>query len=444
MPARDRSGAGAGVAVTCAARGGRAACGALGAGAVEGAGSSDAADQAATSAKSRLLTGFGHCNYPVSFHPRSLTVKAGRFPRLHAPARLARIGPYLSLYRVGRAIYACRVILARLTLRPSIAVLVLLLPTFLGIVPAQRAAAALPGRPGPIVFSLSPPLGGPLLEGGLFSHGPRVSQPLRQLTFGPGDQSPSVSPDGQTIVFSHPSPEGPNHLFLMDPDGSDVRQLTDGPSSDSYPSFAPDGRKIVFSRWEGYDAGPHLFLVDIGNGAVRQLTTGPSRDMDPVFTPDGRNILFTRYTRETGPGAIFALSLDSGEPRLLIGRAGGAYQPDVSPDGRKIAFGGKGVVGRDIFVAEASGHHVRRLTNSQDHCSGRGCFFAPAWAPDGKHIVFRAITRTEATTDVPAIHTARIEVMRANGTRWKEFVFTEREEGPWSDVGAPAWGSAPR
>ena len=39
-----------------------------------------------------------------------------------------------------------------------------------------------------------------------------------------------------------------SHIYVMDADGSDVRQVTSGTTYDSDPSFSPDGSRIVFDR----------------------------------------------------------------------------------------------------------------------------------------------------------------------------------------------------
>src|SRR2546422_10190515 len=40
----------------------------------------------------------------------------------------------------------------------------------------------------------------------------------------------------------------PNYdIFVMNPDGSGVEQLTDAPGEDGFPSWSPDGTKIAYS-----------------------------------------------------------------------------------------------------------------------------------------------------------------------------------------------------
>ncbi len=64
---------------------------------------------------------------------------------------------------------------------------------------------------------------------------------------GMGGYSPTWSPDGSRIaveVFQH----GNWNIYLVQADGSGVRQLTDAPGDENRPTWAPDGTKIAFMR----------------------------------------------------------------------------------------------------------------------------------------------------------------------------------------------------
>ena len=67
------------------------------------------------------------------------------------------------------------------------------------------------------------------------------------------DGWPLWSPDGKLIVFSsnRAGPANVGQIYVVKPDGSELRQITSGPGGFAQPSWSPDGRQIVaYQNWE--------------------------------------------------------------------------------------------------------------------------------------------------------------------------------------------------
>jgi TolB protein len=99
-----------------------------------------------------------------------------------------------------------------------------------------------------------------------------------------------------------------------------------------------------------------------------------------TWSPDGRHIAFA--SKKDGNAAIYVMDADGSNVNKLTNSVDNDYDPAWSPDGKSIAF----VSDRDgtsqIYVMSADGNNQGRITNS----SGWNRF--PAWSPDGKSIAF--------------------------------------------------------
>jgi len=110
---------------------------------------------------------------------------------------------------------------------------------------------------------------------------------------------PKVSPNGEFVIFSrYNTTTESTKIWRMRSDGSEVTELaSSGRANDLHPSWSPDGGKIVFSSDRGADPETEpdrldIWIMDANGSNVRQLTTNPSRDDLPVFSLDGESIYF--------------------------------------------------------------------------------------------------------------------------------------------------------
>ncbi len=106
--------------------------------------------------------------------------------------------------------------------------------------------------------------------------------------------------------FSDRSAPTPNHIWLINADGTGDRRLTSGswslptsqpPSSPASPlSWSPNGSEIVFTKMpNAYDADGDLAVVAIVNvqtGAIRTLTTHGKYEGYGDFSPDGTRVAY--------------------------------------------------------------------------------------------------------------------------------------------------------
>lgn len=198
------------------------------------------------------------------------------------------------------------------------------------------------------------------------------------------DIDPAWSPDGGRIAFGSNRGGGCNNLFAMNADGTGVTRLTTGTLCDNRPSWSPDGARIAFERCCS-DEGSDIYVVEADGTNLRQVTSGGFFISDqPSWSPDGSRIAFERYSSLGGElPDIYIIGVDgTGLTRLTTDPLQDMY-PAWSPDGTRIAFMAARGGGGEIYLMNADGTGVVNLTN---HPAPRE--FGPAWSPDGSRIVF--------------------------------------------------------
>jgi TolB protein len=123
----------------------------------------------------------------------------------------------------------------------------------------------------------------PPLMGALDSH-TTVPEPARITESYYTDTAPDWSPDGQWITFVSDR-TGSSEIYVMRPDGTGLRAVTDAPSIETSPSWAPDSEQIVFVS--NRSDGRKMFVVDIATGATIPLAIagGDIDDQRPAWRP---------------------------------------------------------------------------------------------------------------------------------------------------------------
>jgi len=248
----------------------------------------------------------------------------------------------------------------------------------------------------------------------------------RRLTQHDGiDNQPAWSPDGRRIAFTRGDGRGVD-IFLMNADGTEPTRLTNQTAAGVMahgPTWSPDGKRIAFQSF----LRPDIYVINLDGTGLTNLTNRPGSDGNPDWSPDGRKIAFTsnRDARQD----VYVMSADGTDPvRLTINAKSDTSPrwnlgPDWSPDGRKIAFASDRDGDSEIYVMNADGSEVTRLTfNSGEDAS-------PSWSPDGRRIAFQR----------RVLGHAQVFVMNADGSN----VTRLTELSPVAFSGWPSWGLRP-
>lgn len=196
---------------------------------------------------------------------------------------------------------------------------------------------------------------------------------------------PAWSPDGTQILFhenNNPFDMQPNtHIYRVDRDGSNRRQLTD--EAAMYPAWSPDGTRVLYSTYLGGD----LYVMTRDGDERSLLIETETRNTHPIWSPDGQQIAFLGFSTSGEMGdRIYVVSSDGSHVFRLASNTKMEGRPVWSPDGQQIAFVGQlnGDHYDSLFVADLHGG-LRRLV---DHVEYAYDVLWDMWSPDGRYIAF--------------------------------------------------------
>ena len=273
---------------------------------------------------------------------------------------------------------------------------------------------------------------------------------MTRLTDGSAnDGIPFWSPDGRRIAFLSQRDETTPGIYVMNDDGSDVTRLADyddealGIPGIFHLSLAwsPDGRQMAFNSFgTGGEYALAIYVMNADGSSVRQLTDHTNYDASPVWSPDGRRIAFISWEDVDTPdvsGGIYVMNADGSNVTQLADDSefsGLSLSLSWSPDGRRISFISPGEEDTSaIYVMNADGSDVTHLADSAGWVTP---FFLPSisWSPDGQQIAFTSPGDEGASA---------ISIANADGSGVRQLTGnSESAQFDSSPVWSPAAGTA--
>jgi TolB protein len=190
----------------------------------------------------------------------------------------------------------------------------------------------------------------------------------KQLTPAPLEGGVSdVSPDGKHIVLtSHDNSPLPGAIFMMNIDGSQLRQITfpiDG-AADEFPAYSPDGTKIVFASSRIDPGSLDLYVMNADGSNITAIATGitvggcsDGNCVEPSWgpVPDGGSNAQRKAGQTSGA--------TKGDPTASID-LDHTLDPAFPPYGHCIEENGKltGACGMDVHVGPSGCAAIRSST----------------------------------------------------------------------------------
>ena len=249
------------------------------------------------------------------------------------------------------------------------------------------AAVALLVACGPAVVAIAEPSA--QAEGALLAN-------ARQLTYeGKRAGEGYFGTDGRRMIFqSEREPGNPFYqIYLLDLETGDVERVSPGIGKTTCAWLHPDGKKVLYASthqdpeaaakmraeldfraagktrryaWD-YDEHFDIYAQDLASGQRVNLTDTPGYDAEGAYSPDGRQIVFASNRRAYG-----------GE---MTAEEAAVFEHDKS-------------FMMDLYLMNADGSHVRRLTDAPGYDGG------PFFSADGSQITWRRFSRDGATAEI--------------------------------------------
>jgi len=219
----------------------------------------------------------------------------------------------------------------------------------------------------------------------------------QQVSRGRGAKfAPKYSPDGCRLAYALDLDGSESyHLVVHDLEGGSVHDMTPDIPFALQPNFAwsPGGTEIAFLSDRSGCFSAYVMSADAprpwGEGSQSEATTRrlmletgrPAWEVK--WSPDGRWLAVVTE----GPGQDFNIHLvaaKGGEAHLLADKNGAlnAGEPAWSPDGKKLAFAADPHGHYDIGVLAVETLEITWLT------TGDGDKTTPAWSPDGERLAY--------------------------------------------------------
>lgn len=226
--------------------------------------------------------------------------------------------------------------------------------------------------------------------------------------------SPAWSADGKEIAITTYRDRNPD-LFAISLSGNGRRPLSQQPGLNSAPAWSSDGSRIAVVLTK--DGNPDIYTMNRNGTDLRRLTNHPAIDTSPAWSPTGRQIAFV--SNRSGNPQIFIMDAEGSNVRRLTYQGSYNASPSWSPRGDRLAFASMEGNSFDIHMINVDGSGLQRLT------MGNGSNENPSWSPDGRFLVY-----SSTQTGIPQLYR-----MHDDGSGQQQL--TSREGGALSPVWSP-------
>ncbi len=238
-------------------------------------------------------------------------------------------------------------------------------------------------------------------------------------------QALSRIPIAQTKIAFKGENGGTSEIYVADFDGRNAQAVTKDNDLVAAPCWIPHHMALYYVSYKLHH--PDIFYHDLSTGARRAFARYGGSNMSPAVSPDGSKVAM--ILSKDGWVDLYVCDADGGNLKRLTRSKQDESSPCWSPDGQWICFAAKEREHRTLCKVPTSGGALQQI--------GTGGFPSPTepdWSPDGKWIAFTAQYRSGfQICVVPAAGGTAIGLVEGEDPSWapnsRTLIYGRRQSG---------------
>ncbi len=191
-------------------------------------------------------------------------------------------------------------------------------------------------------------------------------------------------------------------LYSYDVPTGEITRITNAVGYDAEGSWSPDGKQIVFASNRAayqreltereqthFDMDKaymmDLYIMNADGSGLKQLTDAPGYDGGPFFSPDGKSICWRRFSENGATAEIMTMNVDGSNQKQLTNMQAMSWAPYYHPSGEYLIYATNvhGFANFELYMIDVKGRHAPVRVTYTDGFDG-----LPVFHPDGQRIAW--------------------------------------------------------
>jgi dipeptidyl aminopeptidase/acylaminoacyl peptidase len=192
--------------------------------------------------------------------------------------------------------------------------------------------------------------------------------------------SPALSPSGERVAFLT-NITGTPQVWMINAQGGWPEQMTFYSDRVDFVRWSPDGSALVFAKARGGDENAQLFLLSPDGSGIKALTNAPTvRHNFGSWSHDGKKISYASNKRNKDYFDVYVMDVSTGREELV-------YQQDGSNDVEAWSFDDRYLIvshaneqlslDNDLYLVDTETKQATHLTPHEGAAQFGDVFFAP-------------------------------------------------------------------